>query len=274
MTSTSLPLTADASRRANKFLQLTLRVWFIVAVIGQLFFAAYVGAFYGGAAINGNLAAWNEVLTPGYQEGETLSNFVIGIHLFFAFLITLAGPLQFILRIRQSFPTFHRWNGRMYVTLTAIGGISGFYMIWAHDDSSTVSHLAMSIEAFLIVLAGVLVWRKAVQRKMKQHEQWAVRLFLVASGVWFFRVFLMGWIIVNGRAVGFDPETFEGPFLTFLSYAHYLIPLAVYELYLLAQRSKGTNGRYAMGGLMIICIAVTVIGIFGATVGMWLPAVQ
>ena len=147
-------------------------------------------------------------------------------------------------------------------------------MIWAHDDSSTVSHLAMSIEAFLIVLAGTLVWRKAVQRQMKQHEQWAVRLFLLASGVWFFRIFLMGWIIVNGRPVGFDPETFEGPFLTFLSYAHYLIPLAVYELYLLAQRSKGANGRYAMGTLMVLCIVVTIIGVFGATMGMWLPALQ
>lgn len=258
--------------RADKLLTGTLTAWFIIAIIGQLLFAAYVAAFYGGAAIDGNLAAWNKVLTPGYQEGQTLSNLVIGIHLFFAVLIMLGGPLQFIGKIRQRFPAFHRWNGRMYVMLTAIGGLTGFYMIWAHEASSgAVNRMAMSLEAVLIVLAGVLVWRFAVKRKMQRHEAWAVRLFLVASGVWFFRVFLMGWLVVWGAPVGFDPETFTGPFLDFLSYAHYLLPLAVYELYLLTKRQGGAGARYAMAGLMVACILITAVGVFGATMGMWLP---
>lgn len=258
--------------RADKVLSGTITAWFVVAIIGQLFFAAYVAAFYGGAAIQGNLAEWNKVLTPGYQEGHTFSNLVIGIHLFFAVLIMLGGPLQFIGQVRKRFPVFHRWNGRTYVMLTAIGGLSGFYMIWAHEESSgAVNRLAMSLEAILIVLAGVLVWRFAVKRKMKQHEAWAVRLFLVASGVWFFRVFLMGWLVVWGAPVGFDPETFTGPFLDVLSYAHYLFPLAVYELYLLTKRKGRAGAHYAMAGLMMVCIVITVVGVFGATMGMWLP---
>lgn len=262
---TSLP-------RADKLLSGTMTAWFVVAVIGQLLFAAYVAAFYGGAAIDGNLAAWNKVLTPGYQEGHTFSNLTIGVHLFFAVLIMVGGPLQFIGQIRRRFPSFHRWNGRAYVLLTAIGGLSGFYMIWAHETSSgAVNRMAMSLEAVLIVLAGVLVWRFAVKRQMKQHESWAVRLFLVASGVWFFRVFLMGWLVMWGAPVGFDPETFQGPFLDVLSYAHYLLPLAIYELYLLTKRRGGAGAHYAMAGLMVVCILITAVGLFGATVGMWLP---
>jgi len=256
---TTQPLSASLVQ-ADKILSKTITAWFVVAIIGQLFFAAYVAAFYGGAAIDGNLAAWNEVLTPGYQEGQTLSNLAIGIHLFFAVLIMLGGPLQFIGRIRRRFPTFHRWNGRTYVMLTAIGGLTGFYMIWSHEEAGgPVSHLAMSLEAVLIVLAGGLVWYFAVKRKMKQHEAWAVRLFLVASGVWFFRVFLMGWLVMWGAPVGFDPETFSGPFLDVLSYAHYLLPLAIYELYLLAKRQGGAGAHYAMAALMMVCILITAV---------------
>jgi len=268
----SLKLTDHALVRADKILGYTLSTWFTVAVIGQLFFAIYVAGFYGGAVVDGNLARWNEVISPGYQEGATLSNLAIGIHLFFAFLIMLSGPLQFISQVRNRFPTFHRWNGRVYVMLTSIGGITGFYMIWTNEGSGgPVSHLAMSLEAVLIVFAGFMVWQKAVKRRMQQHEQWAVRLFLVASGVWFFRVFIMGWIIINGGPVGFDPETFSGPFIDFLSYAHYLLPLAIYELYLLAKRRGGVFGRYTMTGLLMACALVTIIGVFGATTGMWLP---
>lgn len=67
------------------------------------------------------------------------------------------------------------------------------------------------------------------------------------------------------------PETFTGPFTGFIAYAHYLLPLAVYELYLLAKRHGGANGRYAMAGLMVVCTLVTIIGVFAAALGMWLP---
>ena len=52
----------------------------------------------------------------------------------------------------------------------------------------------------------------------------------MASGVWFFRVGLMLWVVVNQGPAGFDTETFRGPFLTFLSLAQSLLPLAILEL--------------------------------------------
>jgi hypothetical protein len=70
--------------------------------------------------------------------------------------------------------------------------------------------------------------------------------------------------------VGFDPKTFQGPFLTFLGLAQFLLPLAVLELYLRAERSSPL-GRLAMaGGLVVLTLAMGA-GIGAATVGMWLP---
>ena len=267
----TLKLTGHAIDRADKYLGYALNTWFVVAVIGQLLFAIYVAAFYGGAMIDGNMERWNDGVTLGHQAGKTMSNLVVGVHLFFAVLIMLGGPLQFIGGIRRRFPAVHRWNGRIYVCLTAIGGLTGLWMLWVNGSvGNDLNHLAMSLEAGLIVFCGAMVWRMAVTRRMRQHEQWAARLFLVASGVWFFRVFLMGWLMTVGQ-VGIDFETFTGPLVDVIYFAHYLLPLAVYEGYLLAKRRGGVAGRYTMVGVFVASIVVTAIGIVGATVGMWLP---
>ncbi|MEM1359337.1 MAG: hypothetical protein AAGF89_14110, partial [Bacteroidota bacterium] len=84
-------------------------------------------------------------------------------------------------------------------------------------------------------------------------------------------VILMGWLLINGGPVGFDGETFTGPFLTFLGFAHYLLPLAIYEGYLWAKDRGGYRGQYLAGAVLFGLTLLTVIGIFGATVGLWWP---
>lgn len=270
--STPKNYTESKEGKANKVLKMAVTTWFVATVLGQWLFAAYVAAFYGGAALGGNFERWNEVLSPGYQEGATMGNVAVGLHLLAALIIMVGGPLQFIPWVRARFPKWHRWNGRSYVMLTFLGGLTGLFMVWAHQaQEASVNKWAMSLEAVLIVVAGLFVWRKAVQRKMKQHERWAMRLFLVASGVWFFRVILMCWLMINGGPVGFDGETFTGPFLDFLGFAHYLLPLAIYEGYLWTKDHAGYLGKYLAAGLLFGLTVLTGIGVFAATMGMWLP---
>ncbi len=56
----------NAKHQSNSSAQAALKVtaqwWFVVAFAGQLLFAYYVLAYYGGAAIAGNWAKWNQVL--------------------------------------------------------------------------------------------------------------------------------------------------------------------------------------------------------------------
>ena len=64
-----------------------------------------------------------------------------------------------------------------------------------------------------------------------------------------------------------------GPFLTFLGFAQYLLPLAVLEIYLRTHDRAGAQGRLAMAtGLLLLTIAMG-IGIFAAFMGMWLPRI-
>lgn len=253
-------------------LLLSARFWFVIAVTGQWIFAYYVAALYGGSAVVGDFEKWNRVMPHGYSSGDAMGNIAIAIHLFLAVVIMVGGPLQIIPQVRDRARVFHRWNGRVYMFTAFVISASGLFMVWTRGTvGGLVGHVSISINAVLIMLFAVLAWRSAVARKFEVHRRWALRLFMVVSGVWFFRIGLMFWLLIHKKPVGFDPETFTGPFLTFLYFAQYLLPLVILEIYFFAKRARSRSGKMVMAsGLLIITLAMA-LGIFAATMGMWLP---
>jgi hypothetical protein len=260
-------------RRSARALRAAALAWFVVAAIGQLIFAAYVAGLYGRAAATGHPELWNKVMPHGYVPGEGFFNLVLGVHLAFAFVITVGGLLQLVPAIRRMAPALHRWTGRAYLLAAALMSLGGLVMVWGRGAAGDFpQHVAISLNALLILACASVAWRHARARRLDLHRRWALRLFLAVSGVWFFRVGLMGWIVVNRGPAGFDPDTFSGPALTVLAFAVYaVVPLGVLELYLRAQRSRRVAAEYAMaGGLLALTLAMAV-GVAAATALMWLP---
>jgi len=257
---------------AKTSLKYAAMLWFSVAIIGQLLFVYYILGFYVLSAMKGNLAAWSNVLPHGYIKGDNAGNFAIITHIFLAASITLAGILQLIPQVRARAPKFHRWNGRIYISSLIIAATTGLYMVWFRNGvGDFTQHLGISLNAVLILLCAAMALRHALARQFTQHRRWALRLFLVANGVWFFRIGLMFWIAINQGPAGFNPKTFEGPFLSFISFANSLIPLIVCELYLRAQDSKNKAIHFSMAGTLLVLSAASGMGIFVAFMGMWLP---
>ena len=80
----------------------------------------------------------------------------------------------------------------------------------------------------------------------------------------------MFWLLVHGGPVGFDPETFRGPFLVFLGFGQYTLPLLVYELYRKANENERLRPKFTLTLILTLCTLITATGIFAATMGMWL----
>lgn len=270
---------ADSMQRsrllASRILQISAMVWLGVAMLGQLLFAIYVAGFYGLAAMHGNPQAWNRVLPHGYVAGDTFFNGVLGLHLAFAVLIILGGVLQLMPRMRRRMPAFHRWNGRVYLLAACVLAIGGLAMVWIRGGmvGDLPQHVGVSVNAVLIVTFAAIAWRYARTRQMDSHRRWALRLFLAVSGVWFFRVGLMFWILVNQGPRGFDPQSFTGPALSALSFAQFLVPLAVLELYFLAQARRIPRVQHAMAAALGLLTLLMSVGIGAATAFMWLPRI-
>lgn len=264
----------DWSATAKSALNNAGRFWFLVAAIGQLLFFAYIVVFYGGSTVRGDFDAWRKVLPRGMIAGDTTGNFLLATHLLMAATITFGGLLQLLPAVRARVPALHRWNGRLYMVFAVTISLGSLYLVWVRGTvGDTSQHLGSTLNAFLILLCAALAWRFAKARDFASHGRWALRLFLVVSGVWFFRVGLMLWLLIHQAPVGFDPKAFNGPFLTFLAFAQTLIPLAVLELYLRAQQRASTALRFALAAGISLLTVATAGGIFGAAMMMWLPRI-
>lgn len=247
--------------------------WFVCAAIGQMLFAAYILDFYGTRTATGIFAGWNERGTvTGYVSGDTLGNLVFISHVLLAVIVSLGGVFQLVPTIRRRYPAAHRLNGRVFIAVSILLAGGGLWATWVRGSHlSIISGLSVSLNGVLIVVFCTLAFRCAVARDIASHQIWAMRAFLVVSGVWFFRVFLMAWVIVWQGPFGMKDDL-TGPADIALSLASYLLPLLVYEVYRQARNSASLWMQVATVGLMGIATIVTAGGLAGATLFMWFPA--
>lgn len=255
----------------QQILNFSAKSWFSVAIIGQLIFVLYILMFYGSSTLQGDLEAWNKVLPHGYIAGDTLGNLMVGLHILFAAIITVGGPIQLIPHVRNKFPKLHRWTGRTYILTALLISFNGLYMMATRGAiGAVIQNAALVINGIFIIVFALLAFQTAIKKRFDAHRRWAIRLFLVVSGVWFFRIGLMLWLMIHQAPVGFDPKTFTGPTLVVLNFAQFLLPLFIAEGYFRAQKS-GSGAQLTMSVIILVGTLATTGGIFAATMGMWLP---
>jgi tetratricopeptide (TPR) repeat protein len=272
----AVPKTEHSLRNhADRALKTAAGFWFVVVVLGQLVFALALASFYGLSAARGNWQQWNKSMTHGYTPGHPMKNLVVAIHLGSAVIILLSGAIQLIPTIRHRFPSFHRWNGRIYFVTAFALSLAGLYMLWFRGSVGDLSqHVGQSLDAVLIMVCSALALRYALARDFRTHRRWALRLFMVVSASLFIRAGIFLSFALNHGPFGFDQATFSGPFLTFMSFAQYLVPLAVLEIYLRTQDRAGASGRFAMAAGLFALTVVMGAGIIVVTMAVFLPNIK
>jgi uncharacterized membrane protein len=269
----SMPRRWQLDSVANTSLKVASRFWFGVTVVGQLLFALAVASFYSLTAIRGDYHGWN--FTHGFVPGVTKGNWAVVMHLASAAVIMLAGAAQLVPQIRSRFPVFHRWNGRIYIFAAVTLSAAGMYMQWFRGSVGDLpQHVGSTLNVILIWLFAGVALRYALARNFRIHRRWALRLFLVVSGSWFYRIGFFLALAINKGPFGFDPATFTGPLPTFMSFAQYVVPLAVLEIYFLAQDRPGALRRMATAGLLFVLTLGMAAGLFAVTMAIWVPQVK
>ncbi|MBU2886795.1 DUF2306 domain-containing protein [Gilvimarinus agarilyticus] len=247
--------------------------WLVVAA-GQWLFVLYIVGLYVISGLRGDFTDWNQVLPHGYEKNNLTGNVILGAHLVLAAIISALGSLQLVPYLRSHAPRFHRISGRVYIITAFIMATSGLYLILSGRKlvGDYTQYLAITINALIIICAAALTIRYAIAKNFIQHRRWALRLFWAVSGVWLVRVGLMCWLVIFQKPVGFDPKTFSGPFLTVLAVSVYILPLLILEAYFRVKNTKPL-ARYLFSVSLIITTLLMALGIFGATMGIWIPRV-
>ena len=253
-------------------LKASAALWFIVATAGQWLFAYYVVVVFGTRVVADGPAGLSQFrLLHGYVAGDTLGNIASTAHILLAILIHGGGPLQLIPRIRSFAPTFHRWNGRAFLVAAIVSTVLGLFLEWGRDAYLGLADIGgNTIASLLIFVFAALALRHARAGNFAVHRRWALRLFLVASAVWFIRLGSYGsQFLEHAFAIRFAPAYYES-----LNAAKLLVPLGVLELYFWAQRGAGPRGRIAVATVLAAATVLTAVGIYGAANIKWLPAIR
>jgi hypothetical protein len=269
------PCAARSAPRGSRMLTALTTGWWLIALVGQAIFTAYLGALYGVASLHGDFQRWNDVMPRGWVRGEVTGNLVVAGHLAFAALVFASGALQLSGRVRQIVPRVHRWNGRFYLAASATLAATGIVLVFSgRAPGDAFQHAGTALNALLILAFGAMTLRQALLCRFASHARWAMRLLLAVAGVWFFRIGLMAWIVLNRGPVGFDPDTFRGPTLTGLAFAQTLLPLAILEGTLRAKRGTSTMSHWAMTAVLAMSCLLTLVGTAAATLLMWWPHIR
>ena len=265
----------ELSSFADSALKFATRLWLVVTVVGQLAFAIAIASYYGMAIVRGDHLAWGKFISHGYVPGDHMGNLVVAIHLGMAVAVMLSGAVQLVPRVRIRFPVFHRWNGRLYM-LAALGVSSaGMYMTWIRGSVGGLGqHLGSTLDAILIWYFGGMALRYALARDFRTHRRWAMRFFLVVSASWFIRIMLFLSVIVLNGTVGFNPAMLTGSLLTTMTFAQYLVPLAVLELYFRTQDRPTARRKMATAGVLGLSTLLMIAGLFAASMAVWVPQVK
>ena len=261
---------ARPARRADGLARAATFCYLAVAA-GQLLFIAFILLFYYPPTLTGNFAAWNDKpLITGFVAGDSAGNLFFAVHVLMAAVITLGGLVQLLPTVRNRWPALHRWNGRLYLLCALALALGGLWMTWGRGTWLALGGaIGITLDALLIIGFAVMALGAARARRFVDHRRWAIRLFAVASAVWFMRVGYMVWGLATGGAgIG---EAMDGPFDLFLAFANSLLPLAVAEIYLRVGARGTPAARRSVAALLTVSGLIILAGSAGAWMVMWGP---
>jgi hypothetical protein len=159
---------------------------------------------------------------PSSIQANAFRNPWLLIHVAGAVTALMLGPAQFFPRLRARFPWQHRWTGRVYVVGCMIGGVSGL-MLAVGTSTGSVSMVGFGSLALAWLVATILAWRRAVQRRLAEHQAWMIRSFALTLAAVTLRIYL--------PLSGLLPVSFESSYQA-ISFLCWVPNIMLAELYL------------------------------------------
>ena len=257
---------------ADSALKKAVTSWVSIVLVGQWAFAVYILSLYAIPLLIGAVHQADEISPArGFDTSAGFDSIIFFSHILPAAIMASSGLLQIIPKIRKTYPKFHRWNGRVFFALGLSGAVTGLYLTWgAGIRFSDIGALGITLNGVLILVVIFFAWKTAVKKKFIQHQRWAVHAFILVNGVWTFRLFLMGWYLVNQGQNG-NNNNLDGPMDLTISFACYLLPMLFAELIFWAKRSKTENVKWLAAVTTAIAAVITLICVIAAAMMMWGP---
>lgn len=131
-----------------------------------------------------------------WQQWDTIQNFAEGlrpvpicVHWVGGSVVMLLGPAQLIPQVRNAWPAFHRWVGRVYTTAALITSLAGaVYIVLCGTVGGPAMDASFMLYGVMFGTCSAMAWREARAKRFARHRMWAVRAFVLGCGSALYRV--------------------------------------------------------------------------------------
>lgn len=240
-----MPPTWTSTNTAWAAWRASLVLLFCAAWLSGALFGLYIFGFFGGAALRGEAALWNESLPGLFDLARLAPTLAIAAHMAAGAVLMVLGPLQMIGPLRRARPGLHRALGRTYVACAAVAALGGLAFI---AGPGTIGGLPMDLGfglyGVLVLSCALQVVRNGRAGRTMLHQAWAIRLFALTIGSWLYRMEYGLWFALADGAG--HTASFDGWFDRAMTVLFYLPNLAVAELIVRRRRDRGPPHPLAM----------------------------
>jgi uncharacterized membrane protein len=111
------------------------------------------------------------------------------VHISGMIVAVLAGPFQFLRRLRERHFGFHRMLGKLYIAGAIVGGLGGLYMA-QFSASGTPSDLGFALLALGVLLTTTIAFVRIRSGMVQSHREWMTRSYALIFAAITLRLYL------------------------------------------------------------------------------------
>ena len=151
-------------------------------------------------AISGVGAVIYFLFSGGANEKFSEFPLIVNSHVIFGAVYLLMAPLQFSKKIRLKSISFHRWSGRLLVSVGLVAGASALFLGIVIPYSGTSEQLIIGFFGSLFLLSLILSYLNIRQKKIQQHREWMIRALALGLSIATMRLIFVPIIILSAPA--------------------------------------------------------------------------
>ena len=197
--------------------------WILAVTVGLL---AAIGV---GAAVTHYL---QEPYNPGFLDFPT----VVALHVVLGGVYLALAPFQFVRRIRSRHLNYHRWAGRMLVSVGLVIGLSALFMALVIPKGGWPERVVIGLFGSLFLFALVEGFLNIRAGRVAQHREWMIRAFAIGLAIATARLIFFPALLITMT----DPsEKLFGTLLVVSLAMAFVVHAGVAELWIHSTRRSG-----------------------------------
>lgn len=175
------------------------------------------------------------LIVGGENEGFEQYPMVTLAHVAPGILYLALAPLQFLKSLRNNHPAYHRWSGRLLVSIGFVAGSAALFMGIVFPYSGLPEQIVIGAFGVFYLVSLGKGFISARHRNFKPHREWMIRAYAIGLSIVTMRLIFIPILILIG-----DPTREEAEFYSIVSFSlSFFIHSAFAEFWIRHTRAPG-----------------------------------